>query len=153
VDAARGASSKGGFFDALLVLRATDKGPDPAGTYAILDPVLRDWPGFQKLPLLSFSWTPTTFEVAKVDEIEKGEATTDPAKVMEFLAEADGPVNRKDIAAALDISDTGVRRILDKLVRSKRVVEAVDPRHKQRLVYRLPDIADEPRQTAPNPAA
>jgi hypothetical protein len=152
VDAARGASAKGGFYDALIVLRATDKGPDPAGNYAILDPVLRDWPGFQKLPLLSFSWTSTACDIAKVDEIEKGETSTDPAQVMEFLSDAECPVNRKDIAAALDLSDTNLRRVLDKLVRSKRVVESVDPKHKQRLVYRLPDIADEPRQTSPNPA-
>jgi hypothetical protein len=150
VDAARGASSKGGFYDAIFVLRGTDKGPDPSGTYAILDPVLRDWPGFKKLPLISFSWSSTACEITKIDEIDKGETTTDPAQVIEFLTDAEAPVNRKDIAAALDISEPTVRRVLDKLVRSKRVVEAIDPRHKQRLVYRLPDIGDAQRQTPPN---
>jgi len=153
VDAARGASAKGGFFDALLVLRGTGKGPDPEGTYAILDPVLRDWPGFKKLPLISFSWTPTSCDIAKVDDVDKGEATTDASAILDLLAAADAPIGRRIIAQELDVSESTARRILDKLVNQKRVVESVDPKHKQRLVYRLPDIGDEPRQTSSNPVA
>ena len=69
VDASRGASSKGGFFDFIFVLRATAKGPDPDLTYVALDPVLRDWPGLKSLPLISFKWEPLRCHVKLEGEV------------------------------------------------------------------------------------
>ena len=151
VDAARGASAKGGFYDALLVLRPTDKGPDPDGVYAILDPVLRDWPRFQQLPLVSFTWTATTCAVELAGEVERGESDANTTKILEAIAGADKGISRAGIVAACKITDGVVRRCLAALVPT-RVIEFPDPTHRQRILYRLPDIADEPRQTLPNPA-
>jgi len=89
VDAARGASAKGGFYDALLVLRPTDKGPDPEGNYCILDPVLRDWPKLPQLPLVSFTWTATSCEVALAGEVDRGESDATSTRILEVIAGAE----------------------------------------------------------------
>jgi hypothetical protein len=153
VDAARGASAKGGFYDCLLVLRPTDKGPDPEGTYCILDPVLRDWPRFGQLPVVSFTWTATSCAVTVVGEVDRGEVDASATKILEAIAGAENGICRAAIAAACDIGDGIARRCLAVLVAQKRVLEFPDPKHKQRILYRLPDMADEPRQTMPNHAA
>jgi hypothetical protein len=110
VDAARGASAKGGFYDALLVLRPTDKGPDPDGNYCILDPVLRDWPKLPQLPLVSFTWTATSCEVALAGEVDRGESDASATKVLEAVAGAENGISRADIAKACDMSEPVVRR-------------------------------------------
>jgi hypothetical protein len=153
VDAARGASAKGGFWDCLLVLRPTDKGPDPEGNYAILDPVLRDWPRFENLPLVSFSWSASGCTVELAGSVERGESDATATRILETLAGAEKGLSRAAIATACNIGDGIVRRALVALVAQKRVLEFPDPSHKQRLLYRLPDMADEPCQTLPNPAA
>lgn len=153
VDAARGASAKGGFWDCLLVLRPTDKGPDPEGNYAILDPVLRDWPRFDNLPLVSFTWTASGCTVETAGEVDRGESDAMATRILETIATADKGISRPAIAAAAQIGETTVRRHLEALTAGGRVIEFPDPSHKQRKLYRLPDIADEPRQTLPNPAA
>lgn len=153
VDAARGASAKGGFWDCLLVLRPTDKGTDPDGTYAILDPVLRDWPRFEKLPLVSFAWSATGCTVESAGEVAPGESDARATVILEVIAGAEKGISRPAIAAAVGMGETTLRRHLDALVTKGKVIEFPDPSHRQRKLYRLPDIADEPRQTAPNPAA
>ena len=153
VDAARGASAKAGFWDCLLVLRPTDKGPDPAGNYAILDPVLRDWPRFDQLPLVSFSWHATGCDVEVAGEVERGEADATATRILEIIAGAEKGISRPAIAAASDIGETTVRRHLEALTAKGKAVEFPDPSHRQRKLYRLPDMVDEPRQTPPNPAA
>jgi len=153
VDAARGASSKGGFWDCLVVLRPTDKGPDPAGNYAILDPVLRDWPRFEQLPLVSFTWTASGCTVDMAGEVERGESDATATRILEALAPADKGLSRAAIMAATDTTDTTARRHLEGLERKGKVVSFTDPSHKQRRLYRLADMADEPRQTPPNRAA
>ncbi|MCX6875950.1 MAG: AAA family ATPase [Verrucomicrobia bacterium] len=153
VDAARGASAKGGFYDALLVLRPTDKGPDPEGNYVILDPVLRDWPRTQKLPLVSFAWTATSCAVEVAGEVERGESDATSTRILEVIDGADKGISRAAIVAECEITEGIARRCLASLVAKKRVFEFPDPRHKQRILYHSPDIADEPRQTPPNLAA
>jgi hypothetical protein len=150
VDAARGASAKGGFYDCLLVLRPTDKGPDPDGTYCILDPVLRDWPRFRQLPLVSFDWTATACTVALAGEVERGEADASATRILEVIAGAEKGISRAGIVAACNLGETTARRALEALAARNRVIEFPDPGHRQRKLYRLPDIADEPRQTSPN---
>lgn len=154
VDAARGASAKGGFYDALLVLRSTDEGPDPEGTYAILDPVLRDWRGFDKLPLVSFAWTASSCEISHAGDCERGAGDAITGKIMDVLAEADDWMKFADIERKMDgTKETSIRRAIKKLVRDGKVIESPDPAHIQRKIYRLRDMADEPRQTTPNHAA
>jgi hypothetical protein len=153
VDAARGASAKGGFWDCLLVLRPTDKGTEPDGNYAILDPVLRDWPRFENLPLVSFSWSATGCTVECAGEVEQGESDASATVILEIIANADKGISSPIIATVSNIGESTVRRHLKTLTRKGKVLEFPDPSHKQRKLYRLPDIADEPRQTPPNRAA
>jgi hypothetical protein len=147
VDAARGASAKGGFWDCLLVLRPTDKGPDPAGSYAILDPVLRDWPRFDDLPLVSFSWHGNVASVELAGEVCRNEADSNVTAILEALAVQDKPVGRKLLGQLTGIPDSTLGRLLKALVASGKVKESPDPSHSQRLVYRLADGADEQAQT------
>jgi hypothetical protein len=153
VDAARGASSKGGFYDSLLVLRPTDKGPDPAGKYAILDAVVRDWPELKELPLVSFSWHQNSAAVELAGTVGQGEADANSTKILEVLAGAEKPIGKAAIEAATGIPETTLRKAIARLVARGLVEELPDPKHKQRLVYRLRDSMDEPRQTPPNPAS
>jgi hypothetical protein len=158
VDAARGASAKGGFWDSILVLRPTNKGPDPEGNYAILDPVLRDWPRFDDLPLVAFHWTATTCEVTHAGKVDRNEPDALPTRILEQVAGADKGISCKAIAGILKTGDSTVRRHLEALVARSKVVEFPDPSHKQRILYRLPDLADpalepQPHQTPPNHTA
>lgn len=152
VDAARGASAKGGFWDCLMVLRPTDKGPDPAGSYAILDPVLRDWPRVEDLPLVSFAWHAASATVELAGEVSRNEADGLATAILEALATVDKPIGRKLISTMTGIPDSTLGRALKGLVAKGMVIETSDPSHSQRLVYRLADAIGEPRQTSPNPA-
>jgi len=150
VDAARGASTKGGFYDALLVLRPTEKGPDPQGTYAILDAVLRDWPKAEKLPLISFWWESMHCHVDLAGNVKRNEAETNNTKILEVIGGADKGIQISAIASASGISETTINRALKSEQMLKQVVSFPDPSHKQRILYRLKDFADEPSQTTPN---
>ena len=153
VDAARGASAKGGFYDCLLVLRPTDKGPRPDGAYCVLDPVLRDWPRLQKLPLVSFEWDATSCRVELAGGVDREESDAVATKILESIARGGRGISRADIAAECGVTDTVLRRALASPAVARQVVEFADPNHKQRRLYRTRDIADEPRQTPPNLAA
>lgn len=142
VDASRGASAKGGFFDGIFVLRPTDQGPDPEGNYVILDPVLRDWPGFKELPLLSFSWYQTSATVDLAGGVDPNAANNDTTVIMSRLAECAQPAGITIIAADAGISEKRTRAALKLLARRGKVIECIDPNHKQRMLYRLPDIGD-----------
>jgi hypothetical protein len=150
VDAARGASAKGGFYDCLLVLRPTDKGPDPAGKYAILDPVVRDWAPAADLPLVSFSWDRVSATVELAGTVAPGEGDANATKILEALAKAEKPIGRSALELATGIPATTIDRVLKRPRMRDLVQELPDPTHKQRLVYRLRDAMDEPAQTAPN---
>jgi hypothetical protein len=152
VDASRGASAKGGFFDGILTLRATDKGADPESTYAILDPVLRDWPRFKDLPLVCFEWGAASVSVDLESLVDRTETSTAASKILEALNNASpDPVKAADLASLTETTSTTLRRECDKLIPAK-VVKLPDPSHKQRVLYRLADIGDhaKPNQTAPS---
>lgn len=151
VDAARGASAKGGFYDALLVLRPTDTGPDPQGTYVILDAVLRDWPKAETLPLISFWWECLHCHVDLVGDVERDVTSTNNTKILEAIAGADNGISISAIAKSCGISATTVNRVLQSPKMISLVVAFPDPGHKQRKLFRLKDFADEPRQTPPSP--
>jgi hypothetical protein len=155
VDAARGASSKGGFYDGIYVLRPTDKTPDPDIRCCIMDVVLRDWPAPAELPLVGFSWEDNTAVVELAGAVPRGQADANATKVLEALAAAEKPIGLKEIKAQTKISDTTLRRVLEELTigPNPMVVVSVDPKHRQRNVFRLADHLDEPRQTPPNRAA
>ncbi|MEI6605022.1 MAG: AAA family ATPase [Verrucomicrobiota bacterium] len=150
VDAARGASAKGGFYDALLVLRPTDKGPDPQGTYAILDAVLRDWPKAENLPLISFWWNATQCHVELAGNVERNEAETNRTRILEAISDADKGISIHTIAIVCSIGESTVRRALGAPPMNTQVVAFPDPTHRQRVLYRLKDFAGAPLQTAPN---
>ncbi len=143
VDAARGASAKGGFWDCLLVLRATDKGPTEDGNYTILDPVLRDWPRFENLPLISFSWHDRRCVVELAGQVEPGESNATPTRILEILACAEKGISCTTISTLTQLGETTLRRHLDALGRKGKVLEFPDPTHRQRKLYRLPDMADD----------
>lgn len=140
VDASRGASAKGGFFDGIFVLRPTDQGPDPEGNYVILDPVVRDWPGFRNHPLMSFSWSATSATIDLAGEVDPGAANNDTTVILSKLAECDHPVRVSFLSRETEISEGRTRRALAKL--KEKVVETPDPSHPQAKVYRLADIGD-----------
>ncbi|WP_050031106.1 AAA family ATPase [Verrucomicrobium sp. BvORR034] len=137
VDAARGASAKGGFYDSLFVLRPTDKGPDIEKTYAVLDPVLRDWPRFSDLPLVEFAWHQGRISIDVAGEVQRGDAHGNAARVLAVIASSDEPIRFAEIQDGSGLSEGAARRILKNLVVSGRVVESPDPGHKQGKVYSI----------------
>ena len=147
VDAARGASSKGGFYDGIFVLRPTDKTPDPDVRCCIMDVVLRDWPSPAELPLVGFSWDGNNASVELMGAVAPGQADANTTKVLEVLAAAEKPIGLKEIEDKSNIKDTTLRRVIDKLTKGPNpmVVASVDPKHRQRKVFRLADDLDEPR--------
>jgi DNA-binding HxlR family transcriptional regulator len=107
----------------------------------------------EDLPLVSFSWHAASATVELVGEVSRNEADGNATAILEALATAEKPIGRKLISTMTGILDTTLRRSLAGLVTKKLVIEATDPAHRQKLVYRLADAVDEPRQTPPNPAA
>lgn len=139
VDAARGASSKGGFYDSLLVLRPTDKGPDLEKNYVVLDPVLRDWPRFQELPLVEISWQQGRISIDLAGQVQRGDTNGSASKVLEELASAEEGLSRKDLLLATGMAATTLDRVLESLVARKLILPKKDPHHKQRMIFTLPD--------------
>jgi hypothetical protein len=146
VDSSRGASSKGGIFDAVIVLRPSDKGEDEDARYAVLDPELRDWARFKELPLIAFRWTETTCEIVVEGTVAKGATEAASAKVLGALAESGTVTKAADIQATTKLSKTATHEALKELVAKKRVEEQADPNHKTRRLY----ILREPSQSVPN---
>lgn len=142
VDASRGASAKGGFFDDIYVLRPTDQGPDPEGNYVILDPVTRDWPKLKELPLIEFAWGETNLTIEAAGEVAAGATNSDGAVILGFLAEQEKPVGVAFVAAQVGLTEKRVRTSLKSLEAKGKVKASVDPAHKQRQLFRLPDIGD-----------
>ena len=140
VDAARGASSKAGFWDGLYVLRATDQGGDPHGEYVVLDPVLRDWPAFKKLPLICYSFTSTRCRIVPDGEVDRGSKPTTAEDILEYLDSRNHEwAAPADIREACGISNTSAQKALCHLTKRGRIERKQDPQHKQRFVYRIPE--------------
>lgn len=137
VDASRGASTKGGFFDFILVLRSTAKGPDPEGNYVIVDPVLRDWPGLKNLPLVSFQWSPLSCRISLEGEVPSDDPQLVKSRVLESLAGQEPGVKIKQLTEFLGVSETTLRRSLTELVDEGKILKLQDPGHSQRFIYQL----------------
>lgn len=140
VDASRGASSKGGFFDFIFCLRATAKGPDPEATYVTLDPVLRDWPGLKDLPLISFRWSPLKCTVSLAGVVQADDPQQLKSRILDALSAEGTGMAFNPLRELLEVSETTLRRTLKELVASGRVLEEPDPAHAQKKLYRLPDV-------------
>jgi len=154
VDAARGASAKSGFWDGMFVLRATDKGPDPDATYAILDPVLRDWQQWKTLPLVEFRWTQSTCEIEVAGDLDRNAPNAEIVSIMDAITAASGAgISVKEIHKTTGVSETSIRRHLEALEAKSKIRKFPDPNHSQRVRFRVIDLADEPSQTTPNRAA
>ncbi|MEO5716247.1 MAG: AAA family ATPase [Luteolibacter sp.] len=138
VDASRGASTKGGFFDFIFVLRP-GKGSDADTTYVVLDPVLRDWPGLTNLPLVSFRWTPLSCRLVLEGEVPADDPDLLKDRILGVLATAGKGVGIKVLAADLVASETTLRRAMDSLVAAGRIIRFQDPNHSQRVLFRLSD--------------
>ncbi len=144
VDAARGASAKGGFYDALLVLRETDKGGDPDATYAILDPVLRDWPRPKDLQMISFTWKPYCCVVACAGEVSRDDSNRLEIRILEWLGECGDSMSVNQMIEALKEKETTLRKVLAKLVSGGNLIREQKPGHSQRWFYRLPVPEENP---------
>jgi hypothetical protein len=152
VDAARGASAKAGFWDCLMVLRPSAKGPDPKGNYVMLDPVMRDWPRFESLPLMQFEWGAARCSVTAAGEVDRDQPSAVCNQILQALTDFEAGLSIPDLARQLGIPQSTVRRHTESM--GDRLNAVQDPKHRQRVLYRLPDLADstdEPHQTPPNP--
>lgn len=138
VDASRGASTKGGFFDFIFVLRATEKGEDKNAIYAVLDPVLRDWPRTEDLPLISFLWSPLRCDIQCVGKVSRDDSERLESRILDWLGGCEAPVGIKTIGEALGAPETTIRKSVDRLVSGGKVIREKDPQHSQRLLFRLP---------------
>ena len=142
VDASRGASSKGGFFDFIFVLRASASGPDPDATYVTLDPVVRDWPESKNLPLVSFVWSPLNCLVTLAGEVPADDPHLLRSRIVDALSAQEAGTSIKQLMATLDVSETTLRRALEYMVAAGKVLEEPDPAHGQRKLFRVPAVTD-----------
>jgi hypothetical protein len=142
VDAARGASAKGGFFDAIMVLR-----PKPSESQGIslitLDVVTRDWPRLAELPLASFTWGAGRCLIELLGTVSREDPSMVHDSIVEYLRSATTPVGMKDMASTLRIPETTLRNALRKLEESGRVKSIPDPDHRQRKLYLAADRKSE----------
>lgn len=132
VDAARGASAKGGFFDAIIVLRP--KHDSPGANLVSLDAVTRDWPKLTELPLVSFAWDAGRCSVELQGTVSREDPSMVHHRIVEYLRDS-APVGTKDIASALGIAETTLRNALSKLEGMGQVKSIADPDHRQRKLY------------------
>lgn len=146
VDSSRGASSKGGIFDAVLVLRPTTEGADQDARYAVLDPALRDWPAFKVHPLIAFRWTETRAKIMVEGGVVPASSGAPSIKVLEALSPAGTYLRRSKIEEITGLSENAVTRALKELCNKRRVGRTNDPQSKQAHLYFL----IEPSQTASN---
>lgn len=108
----------------------------------ILDPVVRDWPSFKELPLMSFSWHEASATIDQAGGVAPNAANNDSTVILSKLAECDQPSRITHLAAETGLSEKRVRTCLTALAAKDKVIESIDPNHKQRKLYRLPDIGD-----------
>lgn len=135
VDAARGASAKGGFFDSIMVLRPKPS-EDSKTSLVVLDAVVRDWAMPPDLPVAALHWDGTTCTVELAGTVARDEPSMIIGRIIECLEAAKEPLSIKDICDAIGIPETTARNSLKKLVAAGRIGHIQDPRHSQRLLYR-----------------
>lgn len=132
VDAARGASAKGGFFDTIIVLRP--KHDSLGANLVTLDAVTRDWPRLTELPVVSFTWDAGHCLVELQGTVSREDPSMVHHRIVEYLRDK-GSVGTKDIASALGIAETTLRTALKKLEDTGQVKSTTSPDHSQRKLY------------------
>ena len=119
VDAARGASAKGGFFDALMMLRPpkADRIPkDVGGKYIMMETVLRDWPAQDTNPLLRVHWpSETEAEVMVWEEVSKRPRSSNSDIVADCLRNNPAGLTVDQVAEAALLGKSTVREALGKV--------------------------------------
>jgi hypothetical protein len=142
VDASRGASSKGGFFDFILVLRPFSKTGGSGGNHVVLDPVVRDWPAPSHLPVISLNWQDVSCEIKLEGEAPADDPQLKLGRLLDLLEENGGPLSVAELVKRSDMPETTVRKGLTKLIEQGKVHLCPDPEHRQRKLYQItPDDA------------
>lgn len=137
VDASRGASSKGGFFDFILVLRTFAKTGDSTANQVVLDPVVRDWPAPANLPVLSIKWEDASCKIELVGEAPADDPQLKCGQLLDIIAENENPLGVPDLEKCSEMPATTVRKLLVRLLGQKKIQCIPDPRHSQRKLYRI----------------
>lgn len=135
VDSSRGASAKGGFMDSILLLRPAESVED-GEMRAVLDPVFRDWPAFDRLPVIGYRFTDTRCEMSIVSEADQNDVNGKRAVIFEAVANAGKEgISAADLAAEIGGSRSTIDRYLRELCAGEnaQVVKFPDPKHKQRV--------------------
>jgi biotin operon repressor len=140
VDTGRGASTKGGFYDTLWVLRPGPKGLNPNDKYVILDTEMRDWPSAVEQPLIMFSWSHSNCTLELAGAVGANETDLNATKILEFLKKQGKAVAFQAIARATGIPETTLRKCIGTL--SAQIEGLPDPVHNQRKLYKLRDMID-----------
>jgi AAA domain len=119
VDAARGASAKGGFFDALMLLRPpkADRVPKEVdGRFIMLETVLRDWSAWDSNPLLRVHWpSATEAEVSVWEEVPKTPRSSNDETVSSWLKANPDGLTVQQVAEATLLGTSTVREALGKV--------------------------------------
>jgi predicted transcriptional regulator len=66
------------------------------------------------------------------------------SRIVDWLGGCEDPVGIKKIVEALATPETTIRKLLDRLVSSGKVIRGNDPHHSQRLLFRLPVPEEKP---------
>ena len=135
VDAARGASAKGGFFDAIMVLRP-HKSEAEGETRVALDAVVRDWPPQKDLPVIALKWGDCRCTVELAGTVPHDDPDLKAMRLEEILCGMGSPVGVSELMVASGLPETTVRKLLTKLESAGKVVKEPDPGHAQRALYR-----------------
>jgi RecA-family ATPase len=113
VDSARGASSKGGFFDDLFLLREPKNKPKEDGVYVEMDTVFRDLPSLKKRLLIRVYWEgETEASVELVEEIDKSSTNRNEDAVRNHLQNHPDGCTYAELMAATGIKKETLRRTL-----------------------------------------
>jgi hypothetical protein len=113
VDSARGASSKGGFFDDLFLLREAKNKPADEGVFVEMDTVFRDLPPLKKRLLIRVHWEgETEAKVELVEEIDKNSSNRNMDAVRSLLLAHPEGFTYKELIEATCIPQETLRRTL-----------------------------------------
>lgn len=146
VDSSRGASSKGGFFDGIFVLRPQEKSPE-GESRVILDPALRDFPAISPLPVIGYTFTQYSCDLQLVGEADKSDLSGNKQAIWEALVSFEDGASAAEIGMMAKLSENTARRILNELKFEEKASTKRDPSHSQRILYYAPQKTE----TLPNP--
>jgi len=145
VDASRGASAKGGFFDFIMVLRPAPKSEDQKALMVMMDAVVRDWPTPKDLPVIAVKWGAHSCDLELAGSVPQDDPNLTCTRLLETLQKSGVWMGSAQIISASGIPDTTVRTVLKKLEASGRVISEQDPGHSQRRRYRIQPPLETPR--------